>query len=125
MIFQVEILSPGSTGSPADSDEVWVFYYQVEMGRHQWDGGNDEIKPKGKKPTINAVQTEFQVTAEDFSLSLATGTITSITTIAMDTLIFVFQNRDNLLESFLKYYILHKGKTRDLPHVLLQNRLIE
>ena len=43
----------------------------------------------------------------------------------MDTLIFVFQNRDNLLESFLKYYILHKGKTRDLPHVFLQNRLIE
>ena len=45
--------------------------------------------PKGKKPTINAVQTESQVTAENSSLSLATGTIMSITMIAMDTLIFV------------------------------------
>ena len=45
--------------------------------------------PKGKKPTINAVQTEFQVTADDFSLSPAAGTIMSITMIAMDTLIFV------------------------------------
>ena len=45
--------------------------------------------PKGKKPTINAVQTEFQVTAEDSSLSPATGTIITITMIAMDTLIFV------------------------------------
>ena len=49
MIFQVEILSPGSTGSPADRVEVWVFYYQVEMGRHQCDGGNDEIKPLTQK----------------------------------------------------------------------------
>ena len=45
--------------------------------------------PKGKKPTINAVQTEFQVTADDFSLSPAAGTIMSISMIAMDTLIFV------------------------------------
>ena len=45
--------------------------------------------PKGKKPTISAVQTEFQVTAEDSSLSRATGTIITITMIAMDTLIFV------------------------------------
>ena len=38
---------------------------------------------------MNAAQTEFQVTAEDFSLSPVSGTIMSITMIAMDTLIFV------------------------------------
>ena len=53
MIFQVEILSPGSTGSPADRVEVWVFYYQVEMGRHQCDGGNYEIKPLTQRQEAN------------------------------------------------------------------------
>ena len=61
MIFQVEILSPGSsagmpspstTGSPAVRVEVWGFYYQVEIGRNQCDGGNDEIKPLTQKARI-------------------------------------------------------------------------
>ena len=50
IIFQVDILAPGSSaGMPAVRVEVWGFYYQVEMGENQCDGGNDEIKPLTQK----------------------------------------------------------------------------